>query len=107
MAARRVKPKPMQEPAQGSLFGDVVLRSLEPAPKRKPAGAKPAPGTPQWRMPEMEGRTVAEVRLRWPKRLSPAQVARIEAELRALPRLLEKLGFGPVTMERAFVRRWR
>jgi hypothetical protein len=56
-------------------------------------------------MPVVEGRTVAEIRLRWAKRLTPAQVARVEAELGALPQVLGKLGFGPVQVERAFVRR--
>jgi hypothetical protein len=56
-------------------------------------------------MPVVEGRTVAEIRLRWTKRLTPAQVARVEAELSALPHALGKLGFGAVQVERAFVRR--
>ena len=56
-------------------------------------------------MPVSEGRTVAEIRLRWTKRLTPAQVARVEAELSGLPQVLTKLGFGAVQVERAFVRR--
>ena len=35
------------------------------------------------------------------------QVARVEAELSALPRELSKLGFGTVQVERVFVRRRR
>ena len=58
-------------------------------------------------MPAIEGKTVAEVRLRWPKRLTPAQVARVEAELGGLPNVLTKLGFGTVVVERTFVRRRR
>ena len=61
----------------------------------------------KWRMPELEGLTVAEIRLRWTKRLTPAQVARVEAELSALPKALAKLGFGTVQVERVFVRRRR
>lgn len=80
-----------------------------------PAGRKPsavpvkprAESARKWRMPELEGRTVAEIRLRWTKRLTPAQVARVEAELGALPKVLTKLGFGTVQVERAFVRRRR
>lgn len=56
-------------------------------------------------MPAVEGCTVAEIRLRWTKRLTPAQVARVEAELGALPQQLTKLGFGSVQVERTFVRR--
>jgi hypothetical protein len=109
---------------QGSLFGSIDAGSSQrdTAPGRvapakvAPAKAAPARGTrreaaapPQrrWRMPELEGKTVAEIRLRWPKRLTPAQVARVEAELGALPKALTKLGFGPVAVERAFVRRRR
>jgi hypothetical protein len=98
---------------QGSLFGGVDARRSQ----RDAAPAKAAPakatgrdaGAPQrrWRMPELEGKTVAEIRLRWPKRLTPAQVARVEAELGALPKALTKLGFGTVVVERAFVRRRR
>ena len=61
----------------------------------------------RWRMPELEGKTIAEIRLRWPKRLTPAQVARVEVELGALPKALTKLGFGTVVVERTFVRRRR
>ena len=64
-----------------------------------------APAVRKWTMPVVEGRTVAEIRLRWTKRLTPAQVARVEAELSALPQALTKLGFGPVQVERVFVRR--
>jgi hypothetical protein len=58
-------------------------------------------------MPAVEGLTVAEIRVRWTKRLTPAQVARAEAELSALPKSLTKLGFGAVQVEHAFVRRRR
>jgi hypothetical protein len=56
-------------------------------------------------MPDAQGRTVAEIRLRWLKRLTPAQVARVEMELSRLPHVLTKLGFGAVEVEHAFVRR--
>lgn len=61
----------------------------------------------QWRMPELQGRTVAEIRVRWLKRLTPAQMARVEAELSTLLRMLTQLGFGKVEVERTFVRRRR
>ena len=51
--------------------------------------------------------SVAEVRLRWAKRLTPAQVSRVEAELQSLPVRLKRLGFGAVSVERSFVRRRR
>jgi hypothetical protein len=110
--------KPRTIEGQGSLFGGTEPRrsQCDPAPA-KPAPAKAAParaagrdaGGPhrRWRMPELEGKTVAEIRLRWPKRLTPAQVARVEAELGALPKALTKLGFGSVAVERSFVRRRR
>lgn len=112
MAPRR---KAGDGPQQPELFGGVVRRALEmPAPKRRraesgaaePEAAATAPAE-RWKMPAQEGSTVAEVRLRWPRRLTPTQVARVEAEIGALPRLLEKLGFGPVVVERSFVRRRR
>jgi len=98
--------KPRTIEGQGSLFGGTE-------PRRRQRDATPAKavgrdaGAPQrrWRMPELEGKTVAEIRLRWPKRLTPAQVARVEAELGALPKALTKLGFGTVVVERTFVRR--
>lgn len=110
MAPRR---KAGEGPQQPELFGGVVRRALEmPAPRRR--AAEPRPPEPEaaepvdrWKMPAQEGSTVAEVRLRWPRRLTPTQVARVEAEIGALPRLLEKLGFGPVVVERSFVRRRR
>jgi len=94
------KGQPPEE--QASLFDRPTLRkvSTSPAKPRSDASRK-------WRMPELEGRTVAEIRLRWTKRLTPAQVARVEAELSALPRELSKLGFGTVHVERVFVRRRR
>jgi hypothetical protein len=94
---------------QGSLFGGAEPRR----PMREAAGVKTgaakesAPARRQWRMPQLEGKTVAEIRLRWPKRLTPAQVARVEAELSLLPKALTKLGFGAVAVERAFVQRRR
>ena len=87
---------------QASLFDGLAGRkSGTPSPKTR------SDTTRKWRMPELEGRTVAEIRLRWTKRLTPAQVARVEAELSALPKALSKLGFGTVQVERAFVRRRR
>jgi hypothetical protein len=116
--------KPQTVEGQGSLFGSTDARRSQRAAapaKAAPAEAAPAkspsvrvtgrevgaPPRHRWRMPELEGKTVAEIRLRWPKRLTPAQVARVEAELAALPKVLAKLGFGPVAVERAFVRRRR
>lgn len=93
---------------QGSLFAPVEDRDKEHPPRRSKSAAKPDPlAKRKWRMPELQGRTVAEIRLRWTKRLTPAQVARVEAELGALPKSLTKLGFGPVQVERVFVRRRR
>lgn len=97
-------------PDQPSLF--------EPPAARKPARAEaqgatpPRPRLSKWIMPGTQGpdgagRTVAEIRLRWSKRLTPAQAARVEAELSTLPRTLAKLGFGAVEVEHAFVRRRR
>ena len=85
---------------QGALF-PVGRSEAAPAPKR------PRPDSGPWRMPERQGRTVAEIRLRWAKWLTPAQVARVEAELSRIPAVLTKLGFGAVQVERAFVRRRR
>jgi len=85
---------------QGALF--PVGRAEE-----VPAMKRPRPDGSAWRMPERQGRTVAEIRLRWTKWLTPAQVARVEAELSRVPAALTKLGFGPVQVERAFVRRRR
>ena len=106
MAKRSPKAAP-DSGVQGALFGEIELRSLnEPAPKRK-APAADGDKPPRWRMADPEGVTVAELRLRWNRRLTPAQVARIESELAAIPRLLGKLGFGPVLTEHSFVRRRR
>ncbi len=87
---------------QPSLFDGLPPRksAITPSKSRSDAARK-------WRMPELEGLTVAEIRLRWTKRLTPAQVARVEAELSALPKALARLGFGTVQVERAFVRRRR
>ena len=93
---------------QGSLFDPVQPRRTAREPAVGPPARTANGGGPvrrNWQMPVLEGKTVAEIRLRWPKRLSPAQVARVEAELAALPKLMSKLGFGTVVVERAFVRR--
>ncbi len=83
---------------QGSLFGDG-------SPPPRPATTNTAKGKRDWRMPELQGTTVAEIRLRWSKRLTPAQVARVEGELGGLQRSMTKLGYGKVDVERIFVRR--
>lgn len=85
---------------QGSLFDAAPAASVrvKGSPARSAADRT-------WKMPAASGKTVAAIRLRWTKRLSPAQVARVEAELSRLPATLTKLGFGPVQVERAFVRR--
>lgn len=100
---------------QGMLFGEVQMRTLAIKPRRKTTPAAAAPAAPAavakpvaaktWTMPPTSGSTVAEVRLRWNKRLTPAQVARVEGELALLPRLLGNLGFGEVRVEHCFVRR--
>lgn len=96
---------------QQTLFGEVEMRSLKIGKRKRSAQPKATSeeATPaerrEWNMPAPSGSTIAEVRLRWNKRLTPAQVARVEAELGALPRLLGNLGFGTVLVERAFVRR--
>lgn len=93
--------------------GQALLFDLAPRRPPPPARGAAAPAksdakqASRWRMPELQGRTVAEIRLRWSKRLTPAQVARVEAELNALPQALARLGFGTVQVERAFVRRRR
>ena len=81
---------------QGSLFTDGD------APARRSQRSRPSSA---WQMPEVQGSTVAEMRVRWIRRLTPAQVARVERELLRLPLMLSKLGFGPVEVERSFVRR--
>jgi hypothetical protein len=87
---------------QASLFDGPPSRNVGTTPPKPRSEA-----SRKWHMPELEGRTVAEIRLRWTKRLTPAQVARVEAELSALPKVLSKLGFGTVQVERVFVRRRR
>jgi hypothetical protein len=87
---------------QASLFDRPTPHKVSPQPVKPRLDA-----SRKWRMPERDGRTVAEIRVRWTKRLTPAQVARVEAELAALPRELSKLGFGAVQVERVFVRRRR
>jgi hypothetical protein len=86
---------------QGSLFDAQPLA----LPERARTSTDRPPTNRAWKMPAASGKTVAEIRLRWTKRLSPAQVARVEAELSRLPASLTKLGFGAVQVERAFVRR--
>ncbi len=94
---------------QGNLFGEVDRRSRErPRQKKETAAAKGKEGTAPkqtWSMPDRGGSTVASIRLLWAKRLTPAQVAQVEAEIAALPRMLTNLGFGRVLLERASVRR--
>ena len=106
--------KRIERGQQGNLFGEVDRRSRERSQSKKraskPAAAKAAaaeakPKTEKWRMPAAGGSTVASIRLLWTKRLSPAQVTQVEAELAALPRMLTNLGFGAVVLEHAFVRR--
>lgn len=100
------KRQPPEE--QASLFDAVRPRQMAPEGSGGVDGAKVRrASSPKWRMPETQGRTIAEIRLRWTKRLTPAQVARVEAELSTLPKVLTKLGFGAVQVERAFVRRRR
>src|SRR5215831_4356122 len=95
----RKRPSPEEQP---SLFAPSPSAEVV-RPRRPPAAERL--GERKWRMPAVEGRTVAEIRVRWQKRLTPAQVARVEAELSALPKHLSKLGFGAVQVERVFVRR--
>ncbi len=98
--------KPPTLEGQGSLFSASDGGRRAPNSGRvKAKDQAAAPPPRRWRMPALEGKTVAEVRLRWPKRLTPAQVARVEAELGMLPNVLTKLGFGTVVVERSFVRR--
>ncbi len=92
---------------QGSLFDRAEARTGGKEKDRIDRGKKPGPAPSRWRMPEVQGCTVAEIRLRWAKRLTPAQVGRVEAELGRLPQLLTKLNFGAVAVERTFVRRRR
>lgn len=92
---------------QGLLFGEIEWRSREHRPRREKRPA-PAKGGTRWRMPEPAGgSTVALVRLLWMKRLTPAQISQVEAEIAALPRLLTNLGFGTVVLVRSWVRRKR
>lgn len=95
--------KPRVLEGQGSLF-EAEPPKPEPVrtEARKRAGETRAG---KWTMPEVQGSTVAEIRLLWSRRLTPGQAARVEAELAALPTALAKLGFGKVKVERAFVRR--
>ncbi len=93
---------------QVSLFADLDSRKSKTDTPRAKAPAKgDSTAKRTWQMPSVQGHTVAEIRLRWPKRLTPAQVARVEAALSGLPQTLGKLGFGAVQVERAFVRRRR
>ena len=102
--------KKIEREQQGNLFGEVDRRSRERprAKKRAPKAAatsQPKSKDEKWRMPPARGSTIASIRLMWTKRLSPAQVAQVEAEIAALPRMLTNLGFGAVVLEHAFVRR--
>jgi len=93
---------------QGNLFGEVDRRSRERRLQKKGAksvAAKEPADKQAWRMPAAGGSTVASIRLLWAKRLSPAQIAQVEAEIAALPRMLTNLGFGAVLLERVSVRR--
>jgi hypothetical protein len=100
------KRQPPEE--QASLFDLAGTRKPKPDAARSTPTTKPGrDGSRTWRMPEVQGCTVAEIRVRWTKRLTPAQVAHVEAELGALPKSLTKLGFGTVQVEHAFVRRRR
>ena len=93
---------------QASLFEVLERRRATPEAGRVTvAPTASVRTTRQWRMPQLDGRTVAEIRVRWLKRLTPAQIARVEAELSTLPKVLAKLGFGAVQVEHAFVRRRR
>jgi len=90
-----------RQPAQGqgSLFD---AEAAAPEVRRERAAADGP-----WRMPPAEGSTVATIRVRWARRLTPVQVARVELTLARLARQLSQLGFGPVVVERSFVRRRR
>jgi hypothetical protein len=88
----------------------VLFPGLGPEADRDDAAFVEAPRSKaaphgRWRMPESHGRTVAQIRLRWPKRLSRAQVARVEQELAGVAQALTKLGFGRVVVDHLFVRR--
>ena len=93
------KRKTDDDESQGTLFAASLQRARPAAPAATAGGKK------EWRMPELPGTTVAEIRLRWSKRLTPAQAARVEGELGELQRVMTKLGFGKVDVERIFVRR--
>ena len=101
-------PKRQPDEGQPSLFDPRPPRSADtarpPVEAPRPKSAK-APAARRWTMPVVEGQTVAEIRVRWSKRLTPGQVAQVESEISALPQRLSKLGFGSVQVERAFVRR--
>ena len=83
---------------QGALFG-----GSEPVRRKKQDKATEA--TTTWRMPEVGGRTIAEIRIEWRKRLSSGQATRVEGELNNFVMRLNKLGFGAVHVARSFVRR--
>jgi len=100
-----VRKRPSPE-GQASLFPAADPPRSDTVRTQRPA--KPVRlGTRRWHMPEVQGTTVAEIRVRWSKRLTPAQVARVEAEISALPKALGQLGFGTVQVEHTFVRRRR
>lgn len=92
---------------QGSLFGEIERRGRERRQVEKKVPEAAAGGDDKWRMPAANGSTVASLRLLWMKRLTPAQVSQVEAEIAALPRMLTNLGFGKVVLEKSSVRRKR
>jgi len=92
-------------PGQASLFDEEAVRKTRYESRPHQQLGSPSSRSSKWVMPAAQGRTVAEIRLRWLKRLTPAQVARVERELSRMPHVLTKLGFGTVEVEHAFVRR--
>jgi hypothetical protein len=96
--------------AGGDKRQGLLFPGLEPGTEGDDGRSDAAPPSKdasggRWRMPEAHGRTVAQIRLRWPKRLSRAQVVRVEQELAAVARGLTRLGFGRVVVDHLFVRR--
>ena len=85
---------------QGSLFD-----AGESVPPRRKSVAADGGSKSKWQMPAVSGRTAAEIRVEWRKRLSPGQVTRVEAEINSFVARLNKLGFGAVHVARSFVRR--
>jgi hypothetical protein len=93
--------------SQGTLFGEIGRRSRAARAQKKRPEQTTSTSADKWRMPESKGSTIASVRLLWMKRLTPAQVSQVEAEIAALPRMLTNLGFGSVVLERSSIRRKR